>query len=1182
MARSPHYSTDRLSRRDFLVVSAAVGAGIMLPTAAAADSPTAVSKLDALDAVAGFIDDDANPLTSAVTLWGEHRALPVDINYRSIGIDLGAVRAVNAIELARDAAVDTTGPLPSAGSVLANDDDPPTGSFSSFRSTSPTALDYLQRSVGADLFAVATVRRIDLVARGVATRITAGDYTVWVSDDNVSYVPLTGWSLSADVVDGRLVHSFSGFEVQTRYLKVHTRFTDTAFTFVLENPSADFRVFGAPPVPESGPSHRLSSRDLSTYVSNDNRSWTKVRDVELVSIGTSLWLYGFSVRARYVKVHCHRGEQDGWTFLLADLQTGLRTYLLPKESFVGGGGGSWSFRTPVVVRNPHRHELRDRAVYIPFADLGVESLVAAGRLQPDLRDLRFATPDGAELHAYADGGGCQVRVPLLHPRQQLLVNAYSGNPAATNRVLHDTDALQVEYGQRTLVGETSTLPDGSAFGSALKAVRLPDGTMMVAASSPRNVGVHARFSSDGGRVWSEPERILPPTLPDLSSDGPGGFVVDASTGALVFFFNVTVAVNFADDLLDVEKNNVQQWVAVARSYTFDGRPVFGSPQRVPIRIRELDRPANWALTYANGIVTREGTYLLPVSYIIRSDGTFASAVVRSEDGGRTWQQSASELSLPGRSGFEVGITEVAVEELDDGSLLLLARTQAPQEFYFAISRSHDDGRTWETVSDSRILASNTAPGLSRDSERSLVLSWSGHNAFDQTSKFRNNLSAAFSDDDGQHWHGYHDLLGATMLSFPGWASTQESLTAVNADSAAVNDDERLFAWSSYAGGTSAYRLHIEDVNRYLKASHGALDAVSFRAAQGVGNGTELAAHRWWRTTRTGVLDLVEGRRPARRAIRMRVSPPGENEPIVPTEVGASRLFPAVRRASIRFSVRCASLGTPLHLCLQEGYSADWNARGTALSLQLTPAGELRATTDDTFGLIPDIGFLANDSDPATGRISNFGLHQVLAMDYQRRSIGADLFDVTEISGIQVVDNNLIGTAGNRVQPQDLRIWTSDTNLGDWQELTGWTGTKDGAAITVSGAAVSTRYVKVSHSFSDNAFTFANDQQRLLRVLPDRSQPQQFAPLALPTTLTAGEWHTVHCDVDLPNREISVSVDGTRRAILPQLHAAEVVTHLLLLVGDTDSPTDIAIDELVVQDTALGLPAVSRVLPTVQT
>ena len=143
--------------------------------------------------------------------------------------------------------------LRSVGGLRNADTDPATGALPGFGGTGGAAVDYQRRSVGADLSAVTTVRRIELVDRDDASRLTTDDYTLWVSQDNIAYEEVTGWSLSAEVVNGQLVHTFDGFESAARYVKINTRYEDTAYTFVLANLTRDVRVYGDPLPPPPDP-----------------------------------------------------------------------------------------------------------------------------------------------------------------------------------------------------------------------------------------------------------------------------------------------------------------------------------------------------------------------------------------------------------------------------------------------------------------------------------------------------------------------------------------------------------------------------------------------------------------------------------------------------------------------------------------------------------------------------------------------------------------------------------------------------------------------------------------------------------------------------------------------------------------------------------------------------------------
>ncbi|WP_157741014.1 discoidin domain-containing protein [Jiangella sp. DSM 45060] len=131
-----------------------------------------------------------------------------------------------------------SGSSPVAG-LLTDDTDPATGSVTSWGGTGGVAVDYLRRSVALDFSAPQRLRSVVLRDRDATSRAGADDYTLWYSDDNVTYQQLTGWHLDEAVVDGRLTHTFIGFDVTARYLKINTGFTDTAYTFSLLGLQAD-------------------------------------------------------------------------------------------------------------------------------------------------------------------------------------------------------------------------------------------------------------------------------------------------------------------------------------------------------------------------------------------------------------------------------------------------------------------------------------------------------------------------------------------------------------------------------------------------------------------------------------------------------------------------------------------------------------------------------------------------------------------------------------------------------------------------------------------------------------------------------------------------------------------------------------------------------------------------------
>jgi len=92
------------------------------------------------------------------------------------------------------------------------------------------------------------------------------------------------------------------------------------------------------------------------------------------------------------------------------------------------------------------------------------------------------------------------------------------------------------------------------------------------------------------------------------------------------------------------------------------------------------------------VVLDNGEWLIPIFYCITRPGEKwvgsydVSAVCISADQGKTWTEHPVENSL--------GCVHMNVEKMPDGSLLALFRSRWADNIY--LSRSHDNGRSWET------------------------------------------------------------------------------------------------------------------------------------------------------------------------------------------------------------------------------------------------------------------------------------------------------------------------------------------------------------------------------------------------------------------------------------------------------------------------------------------------------
>ncbi|PZF86682.1 exo-alpha-sialidase [Jiangella anatolica] len=113
---------------------------------------------------------------------------------------------------------------------------------------SSLALDYRSRSLvlDVDIPAGGDVEAVELRNRTGTTRLNQSHYTILSSPDNDVYTEVTGWTFATRVESGRVIHRFAGLDITDPYVKIHQPFTDTAYTFVLDNYRNDVTVeFGS-------------------------------------------------------------------------------------------------------------------------------------------------------------------------------------------------------------------------------------------------------------------------------------------------------------------------------------------------------------------------------------------------------------------------------------------------------------------------------------------------------------------------------------------------------------------------------------------------------------------------------------------------------------------------------------------------------------------------------------------------------------------------------------------------------------------------------------------------------------------------------------------------------------------------------------------------------------------------
>ncbi|NLF09905.1 MAG: exo-alpha-sialidase [Pirellulaceae bacterium] len=187
-------------------------------------------------------------------------------------------------------------------------------------------------------------------------------------------------------------------------------------------------------------------------------------------------------------------------------------------------------------------------------------------------------------------------------------------------------------------------------------------------------------------------------------------------------------------------------------------------------VRSLDDGKTWSNRqrlldgYCGALIdiveTREGKIVVPLQRLLRNPDRHGVAAMVSSDQGLTWQES-NLLDLGGH-GHHDGAYEPTLAQLGDGRLLMILRTNHGC-FYQAFSSNC--GLHWESFGPGEIDASSSPGYLVRLSSGRLALVWnrkypegkteapqrSGPFSKQSASWQREELSLAFSDDDGRTW-----------------------------------------------------------------------------------------------------------------------------------------------------------------------------------------------------------------------------------------------------------------------------------------------------------------------------------------------------------------------------------------------------------------------------------------------
>ena len=172
--------------------------------------------------------------------------------------------------------------------------------------------------------------------------------------------------------------------------------------------------------------------------------------------------------------------------------------------------------------------------------------------------------------------------------------------------------------------------------------------------------------------------------------------------------------------------------------------------------------SEWTGAIRDIIETRDGRIVFTTMKFLENPGRHAVLTYSSADDGETWEPS-NVVDLGG-NGHHGGVTEATIVELCDGRIMKYMRTNWGQ---FWVAYSTDGGGSWHPMGPSGIDASS-APGLlQRPASGRIMLLWNrlypeGESSYPLSggdclwsatpvSNHRGELSVAFSEDEGRTW-----------------------------------------------------------------------------------------------------------------------------------------------------------------------------------------------------------------------------------------------------------------------------------------------------------------------------------------------------------------------------------------------------------------------------------------------
>lgn len=242
----------------------------------------------------------------------------------------------------------------------------------------------------------------------------------------------------------------------------------------------------------------------------------------------------------------------------------------------------------------------------------------------------------------------------------------------------------------------------------------------------------SRFSNDGGRSWSTDDVVVVP------NEG----------GCNVMSVSLLRLADWRIALFYLRKNSLTDCRPVVR-FSADEAQTWSKP------VECIDEMGYYVMNNDRAVQLPSGRIVLPVALHNtpsqqKPDWAGTLMCYLSDDGGKTWRRSRSELKTFDAQGRRITTQEPGVVELADRRLMMFSRTRSGSQY---VCFSDDDGETWSKPAASNIASPCSPASLERIPQTGdLLLVWNDHQDIDPSLRGkRTPLCVAVSSDEGRSW-----------------------------------------------------------------------------------------------------------------------------------------------------------------------------------------------------------------------------------------------------------------------------------------------------------------------------------------------------------------------------------------------------------------------------------------------